>query len=144
AKQVKPLSLELGGHAPVLVFEDAHLETAVQGTVIAKFRNTGQSCIAANRIYVHRSIYDSFLQRFVEGVRTLKVGDGLDPSVQIGPLIDEDAVGRALEHVHDALRGGARLLYGGTRLERSGFFFEPTVLADVPRHGLCMFEETFA
>src|SRR5438445_1626026 len=144
AKQVKPLSLELGGHAPVLVFEDADFSDAVEGTLAAKFRNTGQSCIAANRIYVQRSIYEPFLKAFVERTRALKVGDGLDPEVQIGPLIDEEAMVKALEHVQDAVRGGARLLCGGNRLERAGFFFEPTVLADVPKGGLCMYEETFA
>jgi len=144
AKQVKPLSLELGGHAPVLVFEDADLNDAIEGTLLAKFRNTGQSCIAANRIYVQRSVYEPFLKAFVERTRALKVGDGLDPEVQIGPLIDEQAMVKALEHVQDAVRGGARLLCGGNRLERAGFFFEPTVLADVPKGGLCMYEETFA
>src|SRR5436309_7226107 len=92
AKQVKPLSLELGGHAPVLVFEDADFNDAIEGTLMAKFRNTGQSCIAANRIYVQRSIYEPFLRSFVEKVRALEVGDGLDPDVQIGPLIDEQAM----------------------------------------------------
>ncbi len=136
AKQVKPLSLELGGHAPVLVFEDADLNDAIEGTLLAKFRNTGQSCIAANRIYVQRSVYEPFLKAFVERTRALKVGDGLDPEVQIGPLIDEQAMVKALEHVQDAVRGGARLLCGGKRIERAGFFFEPTVLADVPKGSL--------
>jgi len=144
AKNVKPLSLELGGHAPVLIFEDADLNAAVDATVMAKFRNSGQSCIAANRIYVQRSIYEPFLKAFVEKVRYLKVGDGLDPQVQIGALIDEDALAKAAEHVEDAVRGGARLLCGGNRLERAGCFFEPTVLADVPKGALCMHEETFA
>ena len=144
AKQVKPLSLELGGHAPVLVFEDANLHDAVDGTLMAKFRNTGQSCIAANRILVQRSIYEPFLQSFVDKVRAYKVGDGLDPKVQIGPLIDEDAINKALEHIADAVRGGARLLCGGQRIEGKGFFLEPTVLADVPKNSLCMHEETFA
>jgi succinate-semialdehyde dehydrogenase/glutarate-semialdehyde dehydrogenase len=144
AKQVKPLSLELGGHAPVLVFEDANLEDAVQGTVAAKFRNSGQSCIAANRIYVQRKVYEPFLKALVERTRALRIGDGLDPQTQIGPLIEEDAIAKALEHVEDAVRGGARVLCGGARVERSGFFFEPTVLADVPKGALCMFEETFA
>src|SRR5438552_2548358 len=144
AKHVKPLSLELGGHAPVLVFEDADLDQAVEGTLLAKFRNTGQSCIAANRIYVQRGIYEAFLKAFVEKTRELRVGDGLDADVQIGPLIDEEAVGKAIEHVQDAVSGGARLLCGGNRLQRSGFFFEPTVLADVPKGGLCMYEEAFA
>jgi len=144
AKQIKPLSLELGGHAPVLVFEDADLNAAVEGTILAKFRNSGQSCIAANRIYVQRSIYEPFLRAFVQKVRLLQVGDGLDPQTEIGALIDEEAIAKAIEHVEDALRGGARLLCGGKRVERSGCFFEPTILADVPKGSLCMFEETFA
>jgi len=144
AKQVKPLSLELGGHAPVLVFEDADLENAVEGTMLAKFRNTGQSCIAANRIYVQHSIYEPFLKRLVEKARALQVGDGLDPRSQIGALIDGEAVAKAVEHVEDAIRGGARLLCGGQRLPGPGNFFEPTVLADVPSGALCMREETFA
>jgi len=144
AKNLKPLSLELGGHAPVLVFPDADLNDAVHGIIMAKFRNTGQSCIAANRIYVQRAIYEPFLKEFVEKVRALKVGDGLDPQVQIGPLIDEEALAKASEHVEDAVRGGARLLCGGNRVDGPGFFFEPTVLADVPKGALCMFEETFA
>jgi succinate-semialdehyde dehydrogenase/glutarate-semialdehyde dehydrogenase len=144
AKQVKPLSLELGGHAPVLVFEDADVDHAVEGTMLAKFRNTGQSCIAANRIYVQRPIYESFLKRLVEKTRALKVGDGLDPLSQIGALIDDDAIAKAAEHVEDAIRGGARLLCGGQRLPGPGYFFEPTVLADTPNRALCMQEETFA
>jgi succinate-semialdehyde dehydrogenase/glutarate-semialdehyde dehydrogenase len=144
AKQVKPLSLELGGHAPVLVFADADLQVAVQGTIMAKFRNSGESCIAANRIYVQKEIYEAFLDLFVEKVRALKVGEGLDPETQIGALIDEEALAKAAEHVRDALSGGARLLCGGKRREGRGFFFEPTVLADVPKGSLCMHEETFA
>jgi len=144
ANQVKPLSLELGGHAPVLVFDDADLGDAIEGTLVAKFRNTGQSCIAANRIYVQRGIYEPFLKALVERTKAFKVGNGLEPDVQIGPLIDEEAVGKALEHVQDAVRGGARLLCGGNRIDPPGHFFEPTVLADVPKGALCMFEETFA
>jgi succinate-semialdehyde dehydrogenase / glutarate-semialdehyde dehydrogenase len=144
AALVKPLSLELGGHAPVLVFDDADLTDAVNGTILAKFRNTGQSCIAANRIFVQRKIYAEFLEALTDKTRMLKVGDGLDTEVQIGPLIDKEALERAVEHVDDAVRGGARLLCGGKALEWQGHFFEPTVLADVPRSSLCMFEETFA
>ncbi len=144
AQGVKPLSLELGGHAPALVFEDANLTEAVNGVMLAKFRNTGQSCIAANRIYVQRKIYEPFLKALVEQVKALRVGDGLDPQTQIGPLIDENAIAKAEEHVQDAIRGGARLLCGGRPLQRSGYFFEPTVLAEVPRGSLCMHEETFA
>jgi succinate-semialdehyde dehydrogenase/glutarate-semialdehyde dehydrogenase len=112
--------------------------------MIAKFRNSGQSCIAANRIYVQRSLYAPFLKSFVEKVKALKVGDGLEPQSQIGALIDEAAIAKATAHVEDAVRGGARLLCGGKRLDRPGFFFEATVLADVPKTGLCLREETFA
>ena len=142
---IKPLSLELGGQAPVLVFEDADLEKAVEGVMIAKFRNTGQSCIAANRIYVQRRIYKKFLEAFVEKTKALRVGNGLESGVQIGPLIDKAALSKAAEHVEDAVKKGARLLCGGHPLSgRKGFFFEPTVLADAPDQGLCMLEETFA
>jgi succinate-semialdehyde dehydrogenase/glutarate-semialdehyde dehydrogenase len=144
ARQVKPLSLELGGHAPVLVFEDADLESAVEGTMLAKFRNSGQSCIAANRVYVQRSIYEPYLRLLVEKARALKVGDGLDPRSQVGALIDNEALSKANEHVQDAVRGGARLLCGGKPLPGPGYFFEATVLADAPKGALCMQEETFA
>ena len=144
AGQVKPLSLELGGLAPLLVFEDADLNRAVEGALLAKFRNTGQSCIAANRLYVQRSVYDKFVPAFVARTQSLKVGDGLEPGVEIGPLIDSDAIGKAQAQVEDALAQGARLLCGGRRLDRKGFFFEPTVLADVPAGARCLCEETFA
>jgi succinate-semialdehyde dehydrogenase/glutarate-semialdehyde dehydrogenase len=144
AAQIKPLSLELGGLNPVLVFDDADLEKAVDGAMMAKFRNTGQSCIAANRIYVQRGIYDRFVQRLVEKAAALKVGDGLEPDVHIGPMIDDNAVKKALEHIADAVQRGARVLCGGHRLDRPGYFLEATVLADVPKESLCLREETFA
>jgi succinate-semialdehyde dehydrogenase / glutarate-semialdehyde dehydrogenase len=144
AEQVKPLSLELGGLAPVLVFEDVDLSKAVEGAMLAKFRNTGQSCIAANRIYVQRSIQGKFVEAFLERTRALKVGDGLTPGVDIGPLVDEEAVTKAVAHIEDAIRGGARLLCGGKRMMGKGFFFEPTVLTDVPAGARCFNEETFA
>lgn len=144
ASQVKPLSLELGGHAPVLVFEDADLDAAVEGTMITKFRNTGQSCIASNRIYVQRSIYEKFLEQFVEKTLALKTGDGFEDGVSVGPLINEEALAKALEHIQDATQRGARLLCGGKRLDRKGFFLEPTILADVPDVAACLSEETFA
>jgi succinate-semialdehyde dehydrogenase / glutarate-semialdehyde dehydrogenase len=143
AAQIKPLSLELGGLNPVLVFDDADLEKAVEGVMVAKFRNTGQSCIAANRIYVQRGIYDGFVQRLVEKTSALKVGDGLEPDVQIGPMIDEKAIEKALEHIADAVQRGARVLCGGKRLDRPAYFLEATVLADVPKESLCLREETF-
>ncbi len=145
AETVKPLSLELGGHAPVLVFDDADLNQAVDGVMMAKFRNIGQSCIAANRIYVQRGIYERFLTMFVARTQTQNVGDGLEPGMDIGPLIDEAAVSKALEHIENAVAQGARVLCGGKRLAHSkGTFIEPTVLADVPKNALCMSEETFA
>ncbi len=144
AAGIKPLSLELGGHAPVLVFEDADLDRAVEGAMITKFRNTGQSCIASNRIYVQRSIYAKFVEKFAEQTRALKTGDGLEEGVMVGPLINEEGLTKALEHIEDATRRGARLLSGGKRMERKGWFLEPTVLADVDAAALCMSEETFA
>ncbi len=144
AEGIKPLSLELGGHAPVLIFDDADLDAAVEGALITKFRNNGQSCIAANRIYVQRRVYDTFLERFTRQAAAMKVGDGLEDGVQIGPLINQNAVLKALEHIQDAVKQGARLMCGGKQLSRKGWFLEPTVLADVPAHAACMSEETFA
>lgn len=144
ARTIKPLSLELGGLAPVLVFDDANLECAVDGTMLAKFRNSSQACIAANRVYVQRGIYDRFISRLAEKTAAMKVGDGFEPDVSISTLIDEKAVENAAKQVQDALSRGARLICGGKRLERSGHFFEPTVLADVPDSSLCMREESFA
>ena len=141
---IKPLSLELGGNGPLLVFDDADLNVAVEGALLAKMRNTGQSCIAANRFFVQRSIYQPFLDAFVAKVKSLKVGEFSEPDVEIGPLIDEVALRHALGHVQDAVSRGARLLCGGRRLARSGFFFEPTVLADVPADARCQREEIFA
>jgi succinate-semialdehyde dehydrogenase/glutarate-semialdehyde dehydrogenase len=144
AQTVKPLSLELGGNAPVLVFDDLDPDRAVEGALIAKTRNTGQSCIAANRIYVQRGIYEKFLEAFTARMKSLKVGDGLEPGVDIGPLIDDAGLAKALSHIENAVAGGARVLCGGKRAGSRGFFIEPTVLADVPGDALCMGEETFA
>ena len=144
AQNIKPLSLELGGHAPAIVFADADLDRAVDGIAVAKFRNTGQSCIAANRVYVERSVYREFLERFARHVATLKVGDGLQVGVQIGPLINEEGLTKALAHITDATRRGARIVCGGHRSGTQGWFLEPTILADVPDDAACMSEETFA
>jgi len=142
---IKKLSLELGGHAPVLVFDDADLDQAVEGTLMAKFRNTGQSCIAANRVYVARSLYDRFVDLLVEKARALKLGNGLDDGVEVGPLIDEKALDHALGQVAEAEAQGARVLCGGKRWEGAkGFFLEPTILVDVPPDSPCMCDETFA
>ena len=145
AEVIKPLSLELGGCAPLLVFEDCDVEQAVEGTLVAKFRNTGQSCIAANRIYVQCSVYSRFLDLLVARVRALRVGNGLEPGIDIGPLINEQAVANAEHQVQDAVAQGAGLLCGGTRMAgMPGSFFAPTVLADVPDSARCFQEETFA
>jgi len=144
-ESVKKLSLELGGHAPVLVFDDADLEQAVNGALITKFRNTGQSCIAANRIYVQRSIANKFIPLLVEGARQLKVGNGLEEGVEIGPLIDEKALHRALEHIEQAQSLGAKVLCGGKAWQGGrGYFLEPTIMTEVPADTLCMRDETFA
>ncbi len=145
ADQVKELSMELGGHAPFIIFDDADLDKAVEGALITKFRNTGQSCIASNRIYAQRGIYERFLDAFVEKAQALKVGDGMEDGVDIGPLIDEAAADTARQHIDAAVQSGARLLCGGKSPEGCGpNFLEATVLADVPEDTLCMTEETFA
>lgn len=144
AHGIKPLSLELGGHAPAIVFADANLDRAVEGVGIAKFRNNGQSCIAANRIYVQRPIYQAFLEKFAAYARGLKVGDGIEPGVQVSSLINEDGLQKAQEHIADAIRHGASLVCGGKRIGTRGWVLEPTVLSDVPDSAACMTEETFA
>lgn len=144
AAGVKPLSLELGGHSPVLVFDDADLKKAVDGAMIAKFRNTGQSCIAANRIYVQRGISERFVAAFVERTKAMKVGHGLEAGVEIGPMINSEALQKALAHIENARAKSAKLLCGGKRMQTTGFFLEPTVLTDVPADSLGMCDETFA
>jgi succinate-semialdehyde dehydrogenase / glutarate-semialdehyde dehydrogenase len=144
AETVKPLSLELGGNAPLLVFDDADLDVAVEGALLAKMRNTGQSCIASNRLLVQSGIYQRFLDEFTGRVLKLKVGNFAEEGVSIGPLIDEPSLAHAARMVEDAKQKGARVLCGGNRLDRRGFFFEPTVLADVPPQAACSMEEIFA
>ncbi len=145
AKTIKPLCLELGGLAPVLVFEDCDLKVAVRETIIAKFRNTGQSCIAANRIYVQRSIYRQFVELFCEAVANLKTGSGLEPGIDVGPVVNEAALTGALDQIDDAVRKGARIAVGGARVkDTTGFFLQPTVLENVTPNSTCMCEETFA
>lgn len=144
AESVKPLSLELGGHAPFIVFEDADLDAAVEGAVITKFRNMGQSCIASNRIYVQRSIYSNFIDKFVEKTRELKIGDGYEENVDIGPLLNEEGLTKAKKHIENAVKSGAKLMCGGEQLDRDGYFLQPAVLSDVPLDAVCLTEETFA
>jgi succinate-semialdehyde dehydrogenase/glutarate-semialdehyde dehydrogenase len=147
AGQVKRLSLELGGHAPYLIFDDADLDEAVDGLIASKFRNAGQTCVCANRTYVQSGIYDEFVGRLAEKVTRMVVGPGDQPGVTIGPLIDERGVEKAEQHVQDAVDRGARLLTGGERLTEGeygrGSFFAPTVLEGVTPEMLICSEETF-
>ena len=144
AAQVKRLSLELGGHAPVLVFDDVDIDKAVEGALAAKFRTTGQSCIAANRIYVQAGIYDRFVNAFVARTKALKTANGMEEGVDIGPLVNQAGLDAALAQIEDSVRGGAKVLCGGKRVGTKGFFLAPTVLVDVPEQAVCMREETFA
>ncbi len=147
AGQVKRLSLELGGHAPYLIFDDADLDEAVDGLIASKFRNAGQTCVCANRTYVQSGIYDAFVEQLARKVTAMVVGPGDRPGVNIGPLIDDRAVEKADEHVQDAVKRGARLLTGGERLTDGelarGSFYAPTVLEGVTRDMLISYEETF-
>ena len=145
AASVKRVSLELGGHAPFIVFADADIEAAAKGAITSKFRNAGQTCVCANRIYVHASVAKAFTEAFVPLVAALKVGNGVDAGVQIGPLIDQAGVNKVEAHVRDATSHGAHVRVGGHRpAERDhGYFFEPTVLTDVRDDMLVMREETF-
>jgi len=143
ADTIKKVSLELGGNAPLIVFDDADLDVAVEGTIISKFRNTGQTCVCANRVYVQDGVYDAFAEKLVVAVSQLKVGNGFDPGVLQGPLIDESAVEKAEEHISDAVSKGARVLLGGKRHSLGHTFFEPTVLADVTARMKVAREETF-
>lgn len=143
ARDIKKVSLELGGNAPFIVFDDADLDAAVEGAMMCKFRNNGQTCVSANRLYVQEGIYDAFVEKMKEAVAQLKVGNGLEEEVTIGPLINDQAVAKVEEHIQDALNRGARVVAGGCRSELGSTFFEPTVLADVPDHALVATEETF-
>jgi succinate-semialdehyde dehydrogenase/glutarate-semialdehyde dehydrogenase len=143
AGQVKKVSLELGGNAPFLVFDDADLDAAVAGAMMCKFRNSGQTCISANRIYVQDSIHDVFVERFAAAIARLQVGPGTDSSSNVGPLIDEDALAKVERHVADAQAHGADLVLGGERHELGGTFFQPTLLTGIDRQMAMTFEETF-
>ena len=143
ADTIKKLSLELGGNAPLIVFDDADLDAAVEGTIISKFRNSGQTCVCANRVYVQHGVYDAYAEKLVVAVKQLKVGNGLEPGVLQGPLIDEAAVEKAEDHISDAVSKGARVLLGGKRHSLGHTFFEPTVLADVTAKMKVAREETF-
>jgi succinate-semialdehyde dehydrogenase/glutarate-semialdehyde dehydrogenase len=143
AGTVKKLSLELGGNAPFLVFDDADLDAAVEGAMASKYRNTGQTCVCVNRIYVQDSVYDAFAGKLAAAVGKLNPADGLEAGATQGPLIDDKAVVKVEEHIDDALKKGARVVVGGHRHAKGGRFFEPTVLADVTPSMLISREETF-
>jgi succinate-semialdehyde dehydrogenase/glutarate-semialdehyde dehydrogenase len=135
--------MELGGNAPFIVFDDADLDAAADGAIASKYRNAGQTCVCAQRLLVQDSVYDAFAAKLAERVSRLTVGDGTEPGVAIGPLIDDAAVAKVEEHVSDALARGARLVVGGKRHALGGRFFEPTVLADVDGTMRVTREETF-
>src|SRR5215510_2357132 len=143
ASTVKKLSLELGGNAPFIVFDDADLDAAVEGAIMSKYRNTGQTCVCANRIFVQDSVYDAFAAKLADAVRKLKPAPGLEPGATQGPLIDDKAVAKVEEHIADAVTKGARVVLGGNRHSLGGRFFEPTVLANVAPTALMAKEETF-
>lgn len=143
APSVKRVSLELGGNAPFLVFADADIDAAVQGVMDSKFRNAGQTCVCANRIYVQNGVYDEFVEKLTSKVKALKVGDGFAEGVTIGPLISEAAVEKVEQHIADALEHGGRITCGGSRHELGGTWFSPTVIADGSQEMLCTREETF-
>ena len=141
APTVKKMSLELGGNAPFIVFDDADIDSAVEGAFASKYRNAGQTCVCSNRIYVQEGVYEAFTQKFAAKVKTAKVGNGFEDGVNQGPLIEPAAVEKVERHVQDAIAKGARVLTGGKRL--SGQFFEPTVVADATADMICATEETF-
>jgi succinate-semialdehyde dehydrogenase/glutarate-semialdehyde dehydrogenase len=143
ASTVKKVSLELGGNAPFIVFDDADLDQAVEGAIASKYRNAGQTCVCANRLYVQDAVYDVFARKLADKVAQMKVGNGLEPGVVQGPLIDAKAVEKVEEHITDALGKGARVVVGGRRHALGGTFFEPTVLADVTPAMAVAREETF-
>ena len=143
APTLKKLSLELGGNAPFIVFDDAEVDAAVEGAVASKYRNAGQTCVCTNRFYVHEKIYDEFVQKLAAKAVQLKVGSGFDAGVQQGPLIDANALKKVEQHITDATKHGARVITGGERHSLGGTFYQPTVLADVTNKMLLTREETF-
>ena len=143
ADQVLKPAMELGGNAPVIVFEDADIDTAIEGTMLAKMRNLGEACTAANRIYVHEAIADEFTRRLAAAMGALKVGDGTDPSVDVGPLVNADTRDKVADFVNDAVAKGARIEIGGTVPNGKGFFYPPTVLSNVPETADCVRDEIF-
>ena len=143
ASTVKKISMELGGHAPFIVFDDADIDEAVAGALQSKFRNSGQTCICTNRLFVHESVYDTFLQKFTNGVKKIKVGNGLDEGILSGPLIDKSSLEKVIDHVQDAVNAGAKIAVGGDVHPLGGNYYQPTVLSNVSTKAKITFEETF-
>ena len=143
APTVKKVALELGGHAPFIVFEDADIDAAVTGAMFAKYRNAGQACVAANRFYVHKKVHDQFVEKFAIATKTIKVGSGMEQGVTQGPLIDDQALAKVQKHIADAISKGAKVVTGGKVANQGGTFFEPTVLANANNSMLVAYEETF-
>lgn len=143
SRDIKKVSLELGGNAPFIVFEDADLDAAVEGALVSKYRNNGQTCVCANRLYIQDSVFEAFTEKLQVAVAKLKVGDGREEGVTTGPLIDQKALAKIQEHIADALNKGATLVTGGKPHALGGGFFEPTILTDVPASALVAREETF-
>lgn len=143
APTIKKLSLELGGNAPFIVFDDADLDKAVEGAIASKYRNAGQTCVCVNRLYIQDGVYDAFAEKFKAAVAKLKVGNGLEEGVTIGPLIDAKAAAKVKEHIDDAVSQGAKVIAGGKAHAKGGSYFEPTILADVPKSAKVSKEETF-
>ena len=143
ASTVKKISMELGGHAPFIVFDDADIDEAVTGALQSKFRNSGQTCICTNRLFVHESVYDVFLEKFTNEVKKIKVGNGLDEGIVSGPLIDRSSLEKVIDHVQDAVNVGAKIAVGGDVHPLGGNFYQPTVLSNVSTEAKITFEETF-
>ncbi|QQE43382.1 NAD-dependent succinate-semialdehyde dehydrogenase [Hafnia alvei] len=143
AETMKKVSMELGGNAPFIVFEDADLDAAIKGVMANKFRNAGQVCVCINRIYLHDSIYDTFVSRLADEIRKLKVGNGMDEGVSVGPLVSEKGVDKVEQHVKDALENGGKVVVGGQRHALGGNFFQPTLIAEANEDMLMASEETF-
>jgi succinate-semialdehyde dehydrogenase/glutarate-semialdehyde dehydrogenase len=143
AKDIKKVSLELGGNAPFIVFDDADLDAAVAGALMSKYRNNGQTCVCANRLYIQDGVYDAFVEKLQVAVAALRVGDGMDDGVTVGPMIDARAIAKVEEHIADAVGKGARVVAGGKAHAKGGLFFEPTILVDVPDSAAVAREETF-
>jgi succinate-semialdehyde dehydrogenase/glutarate-semialdehyde dehydrogenase len=143
AGTLKKVSLELGGNAPFIVFDDADLDAAVQGAIASKYRNTGQTCVCANRLLVQSGVYDAFVAKLADAVRQLRVGDGLQGPTEQGPLIDAKAVAKVEEHIADAVAKGGKIALGGKRHALGGTFFEPTIVTNVTPDMLVAREETF-